>query len=91
MKDLRLPGFNAEGAFYRTNNHYSFKEGMANHTRAQAVIPQRMTWWEGIKCGAAITGAGATCATAGTTGIGLVACAAATVAAVDYCDSLRKD
>ena len=91
MNTINMPGFTAEVTFYRTNNHYGFAAGVANRTRGQAVIPQKMTWWEGVKCGAAVVGAGATCASVGTTGIGLAACAAATVAAVDYCDTLSKD
>jgi len=89
MTSQRLPGFTAELASYKGTAHYWSEAGPANH--GQVVVPQRMTWWEGVKCAAAISGAAATCATVGTSGIGLVACGAATVAAVDYCDTLAKD
>jgi hypothetical protein len=88
MKNPTLPGFNAEVAFYRARNRY--RSGVTYHISEQAIIPQKMTWWEGIKCGAAVAGAAIGCSAA-TTGVGIAACALGTAAAVNYCDELSKD
>jgi hypothetical protein len=53
VTDPKLPGFNAEVAFYRVTNHYGFAATVAGRTGRQAVIPQLPWSWGCLKAQAA--------------------------------------
>lgn len=63
---MRLPGYTADAAVYRTNNHYRLAGSLSGDGPA-SVVPQGCGWVEGIVCGAVI-------------GIGTVICTASCLA-----------
>jgi hypothetical protein len=77
MRNPRLPGFNAEIAFYRTTNHYGLVAIAANRSGGEGLIPQ-LPWSRG--CVKAQAAADAVCLAAG----GL-ACSIAQSVADKYC------
>lgn len=62
MNTIQIPGFTAEAALYRTNNHYQFAAGGSFLSDGnKSVTPQGCGWIKGGICGAFIAGGIAVC------------------------------